>query len=1188
MEDHINHGADDVSQQGLDGVKDAGRKLASPVKRAGQAAVSKAKTELIKSTGKAVKAAGKAVAGAVKALIAALPEIGGVLLIVLAVILVVILIVGCAHVFLLEERGTNESNNLNPVYQNPSYMTETGVTKAIAMTEPQAVVDAYYKFMSTSSYIKSYQGKLYEFQTPEETQDFAALRDYNRIEENFFLSDDFIRSIDEMLHHDDFYFPEQIVKPVYGQKMELVNGTDADGSEITGEYYTARLPFDTPDGESMLDGEIVKDFDKLLASGFTMTADFAAIDGKKQLLAQSQVPEATAEEGYFRLKERNVINGTSGVTTESGLWDYGFASVLEYQPDQKISYIECSYDAIDVDFDVSCYDEEEEEWSDYTHSQVISMPAAASLDAFLAACSAKCEEMEDDNTRYTYSVPSNINALLDDTAVWNMSVEPNSAAEATYKSFYSRDVTNQHIDAKITSAWDADIDRLQFNDEALQDAYGNIGGGLYPINIAVCSHAATFSGNLHCQIIPAGEDGCARDETSLAVNTTAVSDHRQPVQTIAVAGGCDGVTLTAHRTGSVITLTPKIEEAGAPWGFEYLQEYAEYYHCYAPRDYINDREFMVRTGLNAGDATEDHEKYLQNLNYLMSLGLLRLYSGNISLSAVGSVDLSAMGDTESDLYILSHVIAAEAGPNKLDELMVGCVFVNRVASGLFPNTFKGVLTSGAYACYSDGNYQKANPTDSEIASAVQVLTGQFAIPDNIFGQSASIQGAIYKTVVNGAGLNTHYYCAMPAGVAVSTVDRFGRPAPDAEQLDALADALSGATSAQAGASASSINYPATAFIGDSLMDGLDITHALSGQGAAVLTESYATIAHMTDLVNASGSLHEGISTVYMLIGTQSSSLNDSDFRTQYTQLLAAVREKSPYANIILIALPPVVDGVSSYSNTYINQKNAIISDIASSNGYPIIDINTPLLDGGQLNSAYSSDGTNLNSAAYDILFSKIQSGLTSSTIGTDVSDAYSFYDQNGLSIYSRYTLYDISEYDVITATNMQARVVQAETGIIATLKALLGGVVDFVTDTLEGFVDFFNQFLYATQEAITGRNLDRSEDVCYRYGAPYNGYDVKSVVYHSIAFSTQTWFSTAQSAADEMAESENGLMFLFVGKASSLGLGTIGGGSMLTAIPGVGASVSGMISPTSTYYPPLQGYNPSALFMKNADFNALI
>lgn len=647
------------------------------------------------------------------------------------------------------------------------------------------------------------------------------------------------------------------------------------------------------------------------------------------------------------------------------------------------------------------------------------------------------------------------------------------------------------------------------------------------------------------------------------------------MQTIAVAGGCEGVTLTAHRNGSVITLTPKIEETGAPWGFEYLQEYADYYHCYAPKDYINDREFMVRTGLNAEDATEDHEKYLQNLNYLMSLGLLRLYSGNISLSAVGSVDLSTMSDTESDLYILSHVIAAEAGPNKLDELMVGCVFVNRVASSLFPNTFKGVLTSGAYACYSDGNYQEANPTDSEIASAIQVLTGQFAIPDNIFGQSASIQGAIYKTVVNGAGLNTHYYCAMPAGVAVSTVDRFGRPAPGAEQLDVLAEALSGATSTQAGASAASINYASTAFIGDSLMDGLDITHDLSGKGAVVITESYATIAHMTDLINASGSLHEGISTVYMLIGTQSSTLNDSDFRAQYAQLLTAVRAKSPYANIILIALPPVVDGISTYSNIYINQKNSIISDIGASNGYSLIDINTPLLDGGQLSSAYSADGTNLTAAAYDILFSKIQSGLTSSSVGTDVSDAYSFYDQNGIPIYSRYTLYDISEYDVITATNMQARVVQAETGIVATLKALLGGVVDFVTDTLEGFVDFFSQFLYATQEAITGRNLDRSEDVCYRYGAPYNGYDVKSVVYHSIAFSTQTWFSTAQSAADEMAESEKGLMFLFVGKSSALGLGTISGSGMMTAVPGVGASVSGMISPTATYYPPLQSYNPS-------------
>lgn len=1191
----INDQMQSTAQQGAQSAQNAASHIANTAAKPAKRIVKKVGQRAANRAWKTAHRVGKAAAKlSVKAIKGAMSLIGKLLAILgpvgIAVILAIIFF-GATFSFVLNERGSNESNNLDPEYQNPSYLeSESGITKAIAMTEPQAVSDAYYKFISCSSYIKTFADKQLEFNDPEESQDFAALRDYNKIEENFYLSDDFLRSMDEMLHHDEFYYPEQVIKPVYGQKMSL---KDKAGHES--KTYTSRLPFDTPAGEQMLNTEIVKNFSAMLVDGYTLS-DSNAVGDIRQLLPHSQKPQAviesdgTVSEQYYKLADRNVMDASDTTDTEKGLWDYGFASVLEYQAEEKQSYIECTYDKVDVDYDYELYEiidydkngDPIYDWTGPYHGFIQSINITGTADDLKAVCSSQCTSMTTDTKRWSVNYPENLEAIVNDSTAWNMAKEGNSAAEAAYNSFYNRSVTNSHIDAKITNSWDSDIDHLAFDDPALKVAYGNVGGGLYPINIAIVSHAATFSGNIHYTIIPAGENGCNVEEEALSPNSEASIDHRLPVQTILVAGGCSSAALTAHRTGTLFTKTPAIEETTSPWGFEYLEQYAAYYRCYAPKDYINDREFMVRTGLNAAEGSDAEKQYLRNLDYLMSLGLLRLYSGNISYSATGSVDLSSLSDSESDLYILSHVIAAEAGPNKLDELMVGSVFVNRVQSGLFPNTFKEVLTQGdggQYACWADGNYQNAKPTDREIASAIQVLTGQFSIPDNILGQSASVQGNIYITVNNGPGYNTHYYCAMPAGTAISTVDRYGRPAVTGSdtltQLTALASTLKGDTSFQAGAAAASIDYSGTAFIGDDLTAGLDTSQSLSTKGASVITSTTASLTQLANKIDASDSLGMGIKTVYLLAGTYCSTINDSEFRTQYLSLLQSIQAKAPSAQIIVTSLPPVVDSKSATSNSYISGKNAIIQDIATSQNYKILDINTPLSENGQLRSEYSGDGTCLSAAGYDVWFSKIQSGLTSSNIGTDVTSAFSLIDQSGIPIYSRYTLYDISEFDVLAATNMQARVVQAETGIVATLKTLLNNAVDFATSTAEGIREFIGKFFSATSDAILGESKNR-KDIYYYYSAPYNNYDVRSTIYHTIAFSTQTLFSTAESVANEKAEAQD-LTFLFVGKMSSLGLGSLTS-SKFTKIPGTGTAVEGMISPTTSYVSPLTPYSPAAGF----------
>lgn len=110
--------------------------------------------------------------------------------------------------------------------------------------------------------------------------------------------------------------------------------------------------------------------------------------------------------------------------------------------------------------------------------------------------------------------------------------------------------------------------------------------------------------------------------------------------------------------------------------------------------------------------------------------------------------------SEEDLYVMAHVIAGES-QNCSDEeqLYVGSVVLNRVASPKFPNTIKGVVfQKGQYACTRDGNYYR-EPTKRNWANAKQLLTGGSVLPSNVIWQSGGRQG-------KGVYVKTkwHYYC----------------------------------------------------------------------------------------------------------------------------------------------------------------------------------------------------------------------------------------------------------------------------------------------------------------------------------------------------------------------------------------------------------------------------------------------
>jgi spore germination cell wall hydrolase CwlJ-like protein len=99
---------------------------------------------------------------------------------------------------------------------------------------------------------------------------------------------------------------------------------------------------------------------------------------------------------------------------------------------------------------------------------------------------------------------------------------------------------------------------------------------------------------------------------------------------------------------------------------------------------------------------------------------------------------------EKDLYLLSHLINAEAGSNWCsDDLMryVGSVALNRVEHVAFPNTLEEVIYQpGQYACLWDGNFDK-EPCERAVRIAKELLDGGSVLPVDVVFQAEFIQGS---------------------------------------------------------------------------------------------------------------------------------------------------------------------------------------------------------------------------------------------------------------------------------------------------------------------------------------------------------------------------------------------------------------------------------------------------------------
>ena len=697
--DEMNSQNEQMSQSGSDKVAAVGKRAGNAIGKLGK---------------KAVKAVVKLIVKLIAKLIALLGAAG----IILIGLVAAVILICCIFNWMKEERGTSAQFAQDSVYENPTVMMEDGLLHAAALTEPQAVIDAYYKYMSSDSHTKYYNGKYYNFSKENQTHDFAGLMDYFERENYFYLSSPFIKMADELFHKSQFYYPEQLIQPVY---HELEDG-----------FVTAKPLVDHAD------------------------------ETQNVIKVQS--------------KQYNADMKTQNTSLEYGVWDWGLGSVLQYEKKEKDVYIECTYSSFEIDVDTVSwhYDSETESWYTTTaHKDVYSIPVTAADTAS--------------------SLQTKIDAYAD---------EPTEAGGASYDIVSATPSTdmlkticdagyNAHIPQQLEII-DQKIGKRDFDDANLK-VFSNAPGYkpattqpvlhpnelYYPINIPVIVSAATMSGNIKYRYngIDKSEVGLSPG-TGIAAGGGIITDSsmfgqwENDATDILVGAGCTK-NLIAVRSGNICTELPLLEEEeDSPWGFDYIDDYSGLYSIYVPLGILEDLDFTKRI-------TDDH-----TWDIIKELGLMQEYTGG-GLEAVTSVNLS-------DVEVMARLIKAEAGHNMLDELMVGAVLVNRFYDKGGAYTYLQLISApGQYACWDNGSFQSAQPSERDYKAAELVLSGEFAIPKNVLFQSQAILGTIWLTNLNNPAAyeGTHYYCLGYGDTIPALEDSFGRPAKTEAETRAWVDTL---------------------------------------------------------------------------------------------------------------------------------------------------------------------------------------------------------------------------------------------------------------------------------------------------------------------------------------------------------------------------------------------------------------
>lgn len=159
-------------------------------------------------------------------------------------------------------------------------------------------------------------------------------------------------------------------------------------------------------------------------------------------------------------------------------------------------------------------------------------------------------------------------------------------------------------------------------------------------------------------------------------------------------------------------------------------------------------------------AKSEISKYKKQINSLKnsSKEVTSRSSNSLSEKNTETIEKTDEKINSDDLDLMARIIYAEAG-NCSDEeqLLVGNVIMNRVASSKYPNTIREVIyQKGQYSPTWNGAINK-KPSEKAIKNAKRILNGERFCPTNVVYQAMFKQGSgVYKTLKNPDGIT--YFC----------------------------------------------------------------------------------------------------------------------------------------------------------------------------------------------------------------------------------------------------------------------------------------------------------------------------------------------------------------------------------------------------------------------------------------------
>lgn len=142
---------------------------------------------------------------------------------------------------------------------------------------------------------------------------------------------------------------------------------------------------------------------------------------------------------------------------------------------------------------------------------------------------------------------------------------------------------------------------------------------------------------------------------------------------------------------------------------------------------------------------------------MMNLSVILLAS---VLAGCGTVETETEKTySDNDLYILSHIISAEAGNCSEDMMIaVGSVVLNRVEDERFPDTIEEVVFQpGQYSPTWNGTYYD-EPTDEAVEVAEMLLEDGSQIDESVVWQAEFVQGVGIYEVIDSPWGTKMYFC----------------------------------------------------------------------------------------------------------------------------------------------------------------------------------------------------------------------------------------------------------------------------------------------------------------------------------------------------------------------------------------------------------------------------------------------